>query len=69
MVYNFCGLAALGLPRNEEAFARAVNFINENLASSKLKPAIARSFPLSQIQEAHRFMESNQQLGKIVVTV
>jgi NADPH:quinone reductase len=69
MVYNFCGLAALGLPRNEEAFARAVKFINENLASSKLKPAIARSFPLSQIQEAHRFMESNQQLGKIVVTV
>jgi NADPH:quinone reductase-like Zn-dependent oxidoreductase len=40
------------------------------LASSKLKPAIARSFPLSQIREAHRFMESNhQQLGKIVVTV
>ena len=69
MVYNFCGLAALGLPRNEEAFARAVKFINENLASGKLRPAIARSFPLSQIQEAHRFMESNQQLGKIVVTV
>ena len=69
MVYNFCGLATLGLPRNEEAFARAVKFINENLASGKLRPAIARSFPLSQIQEAHRFMESNQQLGKIVVTV
>ena len=41
MVYNFCGLAALGLPRNEEAFARAVKFINENLASGKLRPAIA----------------------------
>jgi NADPH:quinone reductase len=69
MVYNFCGLATLGIRRNEEAFARAVEFINANLASQKLKPAIAKTFPLEAIQEAHRYMESNQQLGKIVVTV
>jgi NADPH:quinone reductase-like Zn-dependent oxidoreductase len=30
---------------------------------------VARTFPLSQIVEAHRFLESNQQIGKIVVTV
>jgi NADPH:quinone reductase-like Zn-dependent oxidoreductase len=46
-----------------------VEFINANLASGKLKPAIAKTFPLEAIQEAHRYMESNQQLGKIVVTV
>ena len=69
VVYSFCGLETLGLRRNEEAFARAVQFINENLASGKLKPAIARIFPLSEIQEAHRYMESNQQLGKIVIKV
>ena len=69
MVYNYCGLPNLGLPRNEEAFARAVRFIQENLAASRLKPIIAKTFPLSEIREAHRYMESNQQLGKIVVTV
>jgi NADPH:quinone reductase-like Zn-dependent oxidoreductase len=69
MVYSFCGLATLGIPRNEEAFSRGVEFINANLASGKLKPAIAKTFPLEAIQEAHRYMESNQQLGKIVVTV
>jgi NADPH:quinone reductase-like Zn-dependent oxidoreductase len=69
MVYSFCGLPTLGIPRNEEAFARAVKFINDKLASGKLKPVVAKTFPFSQIQEAHRFMESNQQLGKIVVTV
>ena len=69
VVYSFCGLETLGLRRNEEAFARAVQFINENLASGKLKPVIARIFPLSEIQEAHRYMESNQQLGKIVIKV
>jgi NADPH:quinone reductase-like Zn-dependent oxidoreductase len=67
MIYNYCGLATLGLPRNQEAYQRAVTFINENLATEKLKPVIAKTFPLSQIREAHRYLESNQQLGKIVV--
>jgi NADPH:quinone reductase-like Zn-dependent oxidoreductase len=48
---------------------RAKQFINEGLASGKLKPIIAKTFPLEQIVEAHRFMESNQQIGKIVVTI
>lgn len=69
MVYNYCGLANVGLPRNEEAFARAKAFILDNLAAGNLKPVIAKTFPLIQIQQAHRYMESNQQLGKIVVTV
>jgi NADPH:quinone reductase-like Zn-dependent oxidoreductase len=33
------------------------------------KPVIAKTFPLGEIVEAHRYLESNQQLGKIVVTV
>jgi NADPH:quinone reductase-like Zn-dependent oxidoreductase len=47
---------------------RATQFIKEGLASGKLKPIIAKTFPLELIVEAHRFMESNQQIGKIVVT-
>ena len=69
MIYNYCGLATIGLPRNEEAYSRAVAFINDNLAAGKLKPVIAKTFPLSEIREAHRYLESNQQLGKIIVTV
>jgi NADPH:quinone reductase-like Zn-dependent oxidoreductase len=46
-----------------------VQFITRNLASGKLKPIIAKTFPLHKIQEAHRYMEANQQLGKVVVTV
>jgi zinc-binding alcohol dehydrogenase family protein len=58
MVYNFCGLTTLAIPPNEEAFSRAVEFINANLALGKLKPAIAKTFPLEAIEEAHRYMES-----------
>lgn len=69
MVYSYTGLPSIGLKRNEEAFGRAVNFIQGNLASGKLKPRIAKVFSLEQIQEAHRYMESNEQMGKIVVKV
>lgn len=52
-----------------ERFARAQRLILQGLAQGNLKPVIARTFPLEQIVAAHRYLESNQQLGKIVVTV
>lgn len=48
---------------------RGKQFVNEGLADGSFKPIIARTFPLDEIVEAHRFLESNQQIGKIVVTV
>ena len=46
---------------------RGKAFVAEGLASGALRPVIARVFPLDDIVEAHRFMESNAQIGKIVV--
>lgn len=48
---------------------RAKKFIFDGLASGQLKPVIAKTFPLAEIVHAHRYLESNQQIGKIVVTV
>jgi NADPH:quinone reductase-like Zn-dependent oxidoreductase len=48
---------------------RAKTFINAGLADGSFKPLIAKTFPLDQIVEAHRYLESNQQIGKVVVTV
>jgi NADPH:quinone reductase-like Zn-dependent oxidoreductase len=48
---------------------RAKKFVVDGFAAGKLKPVIAKTFTLDQIVEAHRFLESNQQIGKIVVTV
>lgn len=55
-----------GDPRRLE---RAKKFIADGLSAGKLKPVVAKTFSLEQIVEAHRYMESNQQVGKIVVTV
>ena len=57
------------ITNDDAALDRAKAFITRGLASGRLKPVIARTFPLDQIQEATRFLESNAQIGKVVVNV
>ena len=47
----------------------AIAFITKGLEAGTLKPVIAKTFPFDSIVEAHRYLESNAQFGKIVVTV
>jgi NADPH:quinone reductase-like Zn-dependent oxidoreductase len=54
---------------NPGASAKAKKYVFDRLAAGNFKPRIDKTFPLSQIVEAHRYMESNRQIGKIVVTV
>jgi NADPH:quinone reductase-like Zn-dependent oxidoreductase len=63
------GWVASSIWNKPEKFARNRDLILKGLAEGRLKPVIAKTFPLDQIVEAHRYLESNQQLGKIVVTV
>ncbi len=49
------------------AIAKA--YISEHLTSRQFVPKIARTFPLAQIADAYRYLESNAQVGKVVVTV
>jgi NADPH:quinone reductase len=57
------------LVRDPAGIARGKQYVLSGLESGALKPVIARTFPFDAIVEAHRFMESNQQIGKIIVTV
>ncbi|MCP4563842.1 MAG: zinc-dependent alcohol dehydrogenase family protein [Bosea sp.] len=49
--------------------AAAKAFILDGLGDGSLKPIIARSFPFEEIAAAHRYLESNEQFGKVVVTL
>jgi len=62
------GWVASTIWNHPERFARARELILRGLREGHLKPVIARTFRLAEIIEAHRFLESNQQMGKIVVT-
>jgi NADPH:quinone reductase-like Zn-dependent oxidoreductase len=59
-------LEIIGDPARLEA---AKAFIIDGLTSGALQPVIAKTFPFEQIVAAHRYLESNEQFGKIVVTV
>jgi NADPH:quinone reductase-like Zn-dependent oxidoreductase len=63
------GYVMLEITGDPKRLERGKQFINEGLADGSFKPIIAKTFPLDEIVEAHRYLESNQQIGKVVVTV
>jgi len=50
-------------------FEKAKKYIYDRLASGAFRPLIDKTFSFSDIVESHRYMESNAQIGKIVLTV
>ncbi len=63
------GYTLFEITRDPEKLARGKQYVYDGLQSGALKPIIDRTFPLDAIADAHRYMESNEQKGKIVVTV
>jgi NADPH:quinone reductase-like Zn-dependent oxidoreductase len=51
----------------DPVFPKAKQYIFDHLASGAFKPLIDKTFPVTDIVKAHRYMESNAQVGKIVV--
>jgi NADPH:quinone reductase-like Zn-dependent oxidoreductase len=49
--------------------SNAETYVFSHVQNGTLKPKIACTFPLEEIVDAHRYMQSNEQVGKIVVTV
>ena len=63
------GYVLFEITQNPERLRLARRFVYDGLQSGALKPIIDRTFSLHEIVEAHRYMESNRQRGKIVISV
>ncbi len=63
------GYALFEITAHRARLEQGKQFVIDGLAAGKLKIVIAKTFPLADIVDAHRYLESNQQIGKIVVTV
>jgi len=63
------GYVLFEIVQKSDLLAAGKQFVTAGLTSGALKPVIDRTFKLEEITNAHRYMESNQQKGKIVVTV
>jgi NADPH:quinone reductase-like Zn-dependent oxidoreductase len=57
------------LTRDPARMEQGKNFVLDGIATGHFRPVIARTFRFEEIAEAHRYMESNQHVGKIVVTL
>jgi NADPH:quinone reductase-like Zn-dependent oxidoreductase len=66
---NMRGYLLFELTQDTQRLERALDFITRGLASGEFKPVIAKTFAFDRIADAHRYLESNAQFGKIVVTV
>jgi NADPH:quinone reductase-like Zn-dependent oxidoreductase len=67
-VLDFTGAPTLGLAPDKPEMERAFAYIHGGIEKGIFKPRVDRTFPLSDIVAAHRYMESGTQVGKIVVT-
>lgn len=64
------GYTLFEIVTDPERLEKGKRFILDGINSGKLKPVIAKTFSgLDQMVAAHQYLESNQQIGKVVVTV
>jgi NADPH:quinone reductase-like Zn-dependent oxidoreductase len=63
------GYTLMELRRDPQLLKTAKQYVFERLADGRFQPKIAKTFPLAQSVEAYQYLESNQQVGKVVITV
>ncbi|MBK6673128.1 MAG: zinc-dependent alcohol dehydrogenase family protein [Proteobacteria bacterium] len=62
------GWVASQIWNHPQRFSHFRELILRGLAGGHLRPVVAKTFALDDIVEAHRYLESNQQVGKVIVT-
>ena len=63
------GYTLFEITGSRDRLRQADGFVRRGIEAGVLRPVIARVFPFDEIVDAHRYLESNEQIGKIVVSV
>jgi NADPH:quinone reductase-like Zn-dependent oxidoreductase len=63
------GYTLMELRRDPQLLKTAKQYVFDRLQDGRFHPKIAKTFPLAQSVEAYQYLESNQQVGKVVITV
>ena len=54
------------IPKHDQ---KMVGYFKELIESGQFKPVIDSTYPLDQIVEAYRYVETGQKIGNVVVSV
>ena len=62
------GLNVGHLWSERDRLAEAMTLLIDDVAAGRLRPIVARTFPLDRAADAHRFIQSRSNIGKVVLT-
>lgn len=63
------GYTLMEITNNPEKLAAAKKYVYDRLADGRFHPKIAKSFSFAQTVDAYKYLESNAQVGKVVITI
>ena len=63
------GYSLMEVRRDPAALKMATKYVYDRLEDGRFVPKIAKTFPLDQAADAYRYLESNAQVGKVVITI
>jgi NADPH:quinone reductase-like Zn-dependent oxidoreductase len=63
------GFTLFEITKNKQRLNKAIKYLHRLFSSNQVKPVIDKRFTLEEIQQAHSYMESNRQMGKIIVNI
>ncbi len=66
---TFRGYTLWEITRHPDLLEVAKEYVYDRLADGRFVPKIAKTFPFEQVVEAYKYLESNEQVGKVVITV
>ncbi len=55
--------------RNPQTAAEAKAYASVRVADGRFVPKVAKTFPLDEVVNAHRYLESAQQMGRVAITI
>jgi NADPH:quinone reductase-like Zn-dependent oxidoreductase len=62
------GLNLAHLWDERQRLQAAMQFVLQELAGGRIQPIVARTFPLAEAADAHRYLQARSNVGKVVLT-